>query len=264
MLVNKILERVKEIKEYQDMINGLVRRELRGKYKASALGFLWNFVNPLMSIIVYIIVFSWVFNSGIEQYPIYLIVGMMPWNFFSTSLGGGSGAIVHQADMTKKIFFPREVLVISTVTANFINLLITYVIVLGIVFIWRPLSHPILLFNLVIALITEYMFALGLALIIAAIDVYFRDVEYMTGVILMAWVWMTPVMYAIEGVPQLLQNILQYNPMTWYVRLYQDVLYFNVQSSGILMLKCGIAGIVAMIVGEIIFLHLEGDFAEEL
>ena len=262
--MNNIIKRVQEINEYQDMIKGLVRRELRGKYKASLLGFLWNFINPLISIVVYIIVFSWVYQSGIEQYPIYLIVGMMPWNFFSASIGGGAGAIVHQADMTKKIFFPREVLVISTVTANFINLLITYIIVLAIVFTWRPIERPIILFYLVIAFLTEYMFSLGIALLLAAIDVYFRDVEYMTGVILMAWVWMTPVMYAINGVPQILQNVLKFNPMTWYIKLYQNTLYYNIQSSGELVLTCLITGIIALLIGEIVFMHLEGDFAEEL
>lgn len=262
--MNDIIKRVQEINEYQDMIKGLVRRELRGKYKASLFGFLWNFINPLISIVVYIIVFSWVFQSGIEQYPIYLIVGMMPWNFFSTSIGGGAGAIVRQADMTKKIFFPREVLVISTVTANFINLLITYIIVLAIVFIWRPMECPIILFYLVIAFLTEYMFSLGIALLLAAINVYFRDVEYMTGVILMAWVWMTPVMYAINGVPQILQNVLQFNPMTWYIKLYQNTLYYNIQSSVESVLTCLLTGIFVLLIGETVFMHLEGDFAEEL
>ena len=124
-----MLTRIKEIYAYRDMIFNLVRRELRGRYKGSVLGFLWTYINPLCQVVVYSVVFSVIFRVNIDKFYLYLIIGMMPWTFFSSSVQGGSTCIRAQADMVKKIYFPREVIPISYVTSTFVNMLFSFIIV---------------------------------------------------------------------------------------------------------------------------------------
>ncbi len=257
--------RFKEIISYRDMVGGLVRRNLRGRYKGSVLGFLWNFLNPMCQIIVYIIVFSMIFPSGIENYYIYLIVGMMPWNFFAEAVREGAGCVVHQADMTKKIYFPREVLAISSVTSRLVNFIITYLVVFGIILIAGIKISIKPLFALPFLIIAEYFFSLGLTLLVAGIDVYFRDIEHIVGVILMAWVWGTPVMYALDAAGTgVLGKVIALNPMTWFIGAYHNILYDQVLPDSLVLLKCFVVAAVLMAVGETVFIRLEKNFAEEL
>lgn len=260
-----MIKRVNEIFLYRSMIGGLVIRDLRGRYKGSILGFLWNFLNPMCQIIVYIIVFSMIFRSGIEYYYIYLLVGMMPWNFFAEAVREGSGCIVYQADMLKKIYFPREVLVISAVTSRFVNFMITYAVVFIIILVSGVgISFRALLF-LPFILICEYIFALGLTLLLSGIDVYFRDVEHIVGVLLMAWVWATPIMYAYEAIGNgLLRRLIAVNPMTWFISVYHNILYDKVCPDITILGICFLICIISLIVGESVFIHLEKNFAEEL
>ena len=116
--------RVKEILNYKDMINSMVKRELRGRYQKSVLGFLWSFISPLCQIAVFTIVFTYVFPNNIPNYYIYLMTGMIPWQFFSDSISQGASSVVQNASLATKIYFPREVLPVSCVTAKFVNLLL--------------------------------------------------------------------------------------------------------------------------------------------
>lgn len=259
----KLIRELREIFQYTDMIRNLVKRDLRGRYKGSLLGVLWNFVNPLCQILVYIMVFSVIFPSNLENYYVYLVSGMIPWFFFSESLSQGSGCIVYQADMTKKIYFPREVLPITTVSSRFINMLLSFVMVflvvllsgvgIGKTVIWLPCI-----------MIIEYILTLGLTIMASAITVYFRDIEHIIGVILMAWIWITPIMYSIDTVPVQFQGMLHLNPMTAIIEAYHSVLYYktspNVES---LLISAGIA-ICVLVIGMLVFIRLERRFAEEL
>lgn len=259
-----MLTRVKEIFAYKDMIRGLVKRDLRGRYKGSVLGFLWNFVNPLCQIIVYSIVFSKVLSNSIEMYPIFLIVGLMPWNFFSESLIQGSGCVLHQAELTKKIYFPREVIPISTVISRFINMLITFAIMFVIIIISGVGINVRLLVFLPVIMLVEFVMTLGFALLLSAIDVYFRDVEYMTGVFLMAWVWLTPIMYTYNEQSGILQKIISYNIMTPIITSYQSVLYYHTVPDLHQLAISGVISVIVLLIGAIVFKKSEGHFAELL
>ena len=257
--------RLKEIYEYRDMIAGLVHRDLRGRYKGSFMGFLWNFINPLCQILVYIFVFSMIYRSNLEKYYVFLIVGMMPWNFFSESLCQGAGCVFAQGVMVKKIYFPREVLVISTVTSRFINFLINYLVAFAIIlFSGLGFQFRIILMYLPAIMILEYIFTLGLALILASIDVYFRDIEYMTGVVTMAWIWLTPIMYPMDIVPPELSWIINLNPMTPIVRSYQNILYYKMAPDVASLVHVAVIAVLFLIAGELIFIKLEKRFAEEM
>ncbi|HCJ09220.1 MAG: ABC transporter permease [Lachnospiraceae bacterium] len=261
-----MLKRIKEILSYKDMIKSLVKRELRGRYQKSVLGFLWSFISPLCQIAVFTVVFTYVFPSNIPKYYIYLMVGMIPWQFFTDSLSQGACSIIYNADMTKKIYFPREVLTISSVTAKFVNLLLSMIVVFGFIT-FSGIGFSYLLFLLPFAFIVEYAISLGFALFFAAITVYLRDIEYVVNVILMAWIWATPVMYAPEGLVQQypwLESVLRINPLTSVMYLYRDILYYHVLPARIDIIIPIVWGVALLLIGETVFKHLEGNFAEEL
>ena len=163
------------------MISGLVRRELRGRYKGSVLGFLWTFINPLLQLTVYTIVFSVIMRAGIENYYLFLFVALIPWIFFSSSVAGGCSCILNHKDMVTKIYFPREVLPIAHVTTGMINMLYSFVVVFAVVlFSGVTISFQALMY-LPIIVIVEYILCLGLSLIVSAFTVFFRDLEHFFG-----------------------------------------------------------------------------------
>ena len=167
----------KEIFEYRQMIFSLVKKDLRGRYKGSVLGFMWTFLNPLLQLLVYTLVFSIIMRAGIEKYYMFLFVALVPWIFFSSSLTGGAGCVMASKDMVKKIYFPREVLPISYITTSFVNMLLSFVVIFAVMIVTRFGFNFVALLYLPLIMIVEYMLALGIALITSALTVYFRDVE---------------------------------------------------------------------------------------
>lgn len=258
--------RVKEILNYKDMIRSMVKRELRGRYQKSVLGFLWSFISPLCQIAVFTVVFTYVFPSNIPKYYIYLMTGMIPWQFFTDSISQGASSIINNADMTKKIYFPREVLTISSVTAKFVNLLLSMLVVFGFI-LFSGIGFSPLLLLLPAVLLIEYAISLGMALIFASVTVYLRDMEYVVNVILMAWIWATPIMYSPDTLIDQydwIVDLLRINPLTSVMYLFRDILYYHRMPMMIDMILPLIWGIVLMVLGEFVFGRLEGNFAEEL
>ncbi|CDB89139.1 putative uncharacterized protein [Clostridium sp. CAG:253] len=259
-----MLETLKEVFRYREMIYSMVRRDLRGRYKKSALGFLWTFINPLCQIVIYTVVFSVIMRAGIEKFYLYLIVAMIPWIFFSSSITGGSMSIVSQQDMVKKIYFPRLVLPISYVTSCFVNMLFCFVIIFLVIFVSGTGISLVPLLFLPITMLLEYFFALGLAMIVSACTVYVRDLEHILGVITMAWIYLTPIMYTMDIVPERLRFVFYMNPMTYIVNLYRAILYYKTVP-GLLDLGISfIVALVAMVVGMLVFDRLQRGFVEEL
>jgi ABC-2 type transport system permease protein len=255
---------IKEIYEYRQMIFGLVKKDLRGRYKGSVLGFLWTFINPLLQLIVYTFVFSTVLRSGIEKYYLFLFVALIPWIFFSTAVAGGAGCVLGQKGMVTKIYFPREVLPISHVTSAFVNMLYTFIVVIAVVLISGVTPKILALLCLPVIMIVEYLLALGIAMIVSAVTVFFRDMEYIIGIVVMAWQFLSPVMYAVDLVPESLRGIFMMNPMTPVIIAYREVLYYgNIPQLGTL-LTAVIMGIVFLIIGFMVFGKLKKRFAEEL
>ena len=169
------MQHLKELYEYREMIFSLVRKDLRGRYKGSVLGFLWTFINPLLQLVVYTIVFSVIMRASYEQYYLFLFVALVPWMFFSSSVTDGASSILREKDMVKKIYFPREVLPIATVTSAFVNMILTFIVVFGVVIIAGRGIHIHAMLCLPIVMIVEYILCLGIALIVSSITVYLRD-----------------------------------------------------------------------------------------
>lgn len=259
-----MIQRLKDIYAYRDMIYSLVRRELRGRYKGSFLGFLWTYINPLCQVVVYSAVFSIIFRVQIEKFYLYLIIGMMPWTFFSSSVQGGSTCVRAQSDMVKKIYFPREVIPISYVTSTFVNMLLSFIIVFFAVIVSGWGFHVRVLPYLPLIMIIEYLFTLGMTFIVSAITVYFRDLEQIVGVLMMAWIYVTPIMYNMEYVPEKYRSLVVANPMTPIVEIYHQILYYQmVPTRNYFILASGIS-LLIFITGFLVFSKLDKNFAEEL
>lgn len=254
----------REIFQYREMIFSLVKRDLRGRYKGSVLGFLWTFINPLLQLLVYTMVFSTIMRSGIKDYYMFLFVALVPWIFFSTSLTGGASCIIAQQDMVKKIYFPREVLPIAHVTSQFINMLFCFLVIFAVLIIGRYQINFKALLCLPVVMIVEYILALGITMVVAAVTVYLRDVEYILGILTMAWQFLTPVMYGVDMVPVQLQKIFYLNPMTPIIVAYRKILYEGqVPQLGTLVSGALMGGLI-LVVGWMLFHRLQKHFVEEL
>lgn len=259
-----MIAKLKEIYNYREMIRSLVKKELRGRYKGSILGFFWTFLNPFLQLIVYTMVFSVILRSDIDKYYLFLFVGLIPWIFFASSITAGSSSILANQNMVKKIYFPREVIPISVVTTNFFNMLYTFVVVFAVVIFSGVQIEPFSLLYLPIIMIVEYILALGITFLVSAFTVYFRDLEYILGILVMAWQFLTPIMYEIKIVPDSVRPIFNLNPMTPVIMAYRDILYYGKTPLLFTLLHALVLGILFLLLGTIIFNKLQKGFAEQL
>lgn len=252
------------IYRYREMLINMVRRELRGKYKGSILGFLWTFINPLLQLVVYTIVFSNIMRMGVSNYEIFLFVALIPWMFFSTSVLSGAGSIIYNQSLVTKIYFPREILPLSVVTSNFINMIYCSIIVLAVVLFYHMNLNLEVWFMLPVIAFIEYILVIGIVLIVSALTVYFRDLEHILGIIIMAWQFLTPVMYPESFVPSQYQAILYLNPMTPIIISFRDVLYYGKMPVVENLVYAFLWSLIIFICGFLLFGKLQKDFAEEL
>lgn len=254
---------IKEIYDYREMIFNLVRKDLRTRYKGSILGFLWTFVNPLLQLIVYTAVFSTIMKVNVDKFYIYLFVALIPWLFFTSSIMEGATSILSGKDLIKKIYFPRIILPISVVSAAFMNMVFSMVIVFAaLIFSGIGLSVYILFLPLIMLL--EFIFALGFAFVFSALTVYFRDLQHILGIVTMAWFYGTPIVYTEDMVPKQYIGLFYLNPMTGIIGAYRDVLYYKrfpvvTNLYGILIWSAA-----ALIFGYLLFIKLQKNFVEEL
>jgi len=254
----------KEIYAYREMIANLVRKDLRGRYKGSVFGFLWTFINPLLHVLVYSFVFSIIARFGVEKYYLYLFIGQVPWIFFSTCISSGAGIIQTEKNLIVKIHFPREVIPIYFVTSSFINMLFCFAIVIIISLFSGVTFNFTAYLCLPVIMLVLFMLALGGCLITSAITVYFRDLQHIMGIIVMAWFFLTPIIFPINVVPAEYIQIFQNNPMTPIIIAFRDVLYFGQVPQLSTLLHAYLIGIFILILGFIVFGRLKRRFAEVL
>ena len=259
-----MIQQLKELYAYRQMIISLVRKDLRGRYKGSVLGFLWTFINPLFQLIVYTIVFSYILKSGIDKYYLYLFVALIPWIFFSSSITGGASSIIAQKDLVKKIYFPRQVIPISYVTSCFVNMLLCFIVIFIVVLVSGIGINFLAVLCLPVIMIVEYIMALGMALLSSAVTVYFKDLEHILGIVSMAWMYLTPIMYDKSIVPEQVQPIFNINPMTHVIECYRAVLYEKTIPQLSSLLSAFLLGILFLVLGWVVFNRLQKHFAEEL
>lgn len=254
----------KNLYQYRELLKTNVQKEIRGKYKGSFLGILWSFVNPLLMVLVYSLVFSFVIRMEDERsYVLFLIVAIIPWNFFTSCLTNGTNCIWINGGIIKKVFFPREVLPVSVVTAGLINFCISLIIVF-LFLLFGGIGFSIHLLWLPLLAILQYLFTLGLMFLFSSINVYVRDVEYIVNFVVTLLFYGTPILYKTTMFPESVRWILYLNPMTHFIESYRNILYYQVapQFSSILYM-IGVV-IISLVIGYAVFRKLEKGFAEEV
>ena len=253
----------KELYAYRELLKTNVQKEIRGKYKGSFLGVLWSFLNPLLMVLVYALVFPYIMRMNVPNYLVYLITGVIPWNFFTTCITTGCNCVWINGGIIKKVYFPREILPISVVVAGLINFLISCVIVL-IFTVFGGIGISIQLLWLPLIAIIQSALSLGLLFVLSAINVYVRDIEYLVAFLLNLLFYATPILYTASMFPSKVRWILYLNPMSTIVDAYRSIFYYKVMPNLTSLALVGILSFIILIIGYIIFRKLEKGFAEEV
>lgn len=254
----------RELYKYREMIFSLVKRELRGKYKGSILGFLWAFLNPLLQLCVYTIVFTVITRNDMNDFYMYLFVALIPWMYIGFCMTGGSTSVTSQIGMVKKIYFPRLVLPISYATSQFINMLLSFAVIFAVLLITGKGINIYAIPWLAAIWVVEYFMGLGIAILFSCINVYFRDLEQVAPVLSMAWQFLSPVLYMAELIPEKYQAVYMLNPVAPMVVIYRELLYYKQLPDGTLFIVPVCFACVVTISGCALFCKLKRRFAEEL
>lgn len=225
----RVSMRVRDLLRYRELLANLVRKELKVKYKNSFLGFAWSMLNPALYLVIFYIVFTQFLPSDIPYFPIYLLSGLLAWNLWSASLGGSVASLLGNANLVTKVYFPREILPLSTIGASVIHFFLQFTVLIVALLAFRYSVGPDVLILVPFALVVELLLLVGVCLIVSVLNVYFRDVQHLLELVLLAWFWMTPIVYAIWLIhekPQLwLWRIYLLNPMTHIVLAFQRGIY---------------------------------------
>lgn len=251
---------------YREAIRNFVARDLKVRYSNSALGVVWSLFNPLLTTLVFTLVFTYFLpNPGIEKYPIFFLAGLLPWNFFSLSMLGGVNAVTGNGHLISRVYFPRAILPISTVLANAVHFFIALVPFFVLALIYRiPLGLP-LLWLPAIALV-QMIFSLGIGLGLSALNVFFRDLQQVVEIVILPWLFLTPVFYQPQFIadPTARQWLLALNPMAGLVTHYRQVLYVGAGPDLALLAITALEGVLVLAMGALIFYRLSPAFAEEI
>jgi ABC-type polysaccharide/polyol phosphate export permease len=252
---------------YRGLIQSLVVRELKARYRGSVLGFFWSFVNPLMLLLVYTFVFKFVLpndTKGLQPYSLFLFCGILPWNWFASSLTEASGSLIAGGNLIKKVLFPAEVLPIVSVLANMVHFFLGLLILLAFLIGYRHWPDPGDLIWFPIAVTVQLIFTAALGLILAALTVHFRDIRDLLANLLQLWFFATPIIYywRQENV-QRFKLLFDLNPFTHLAISYQEILFFNGPfGHWKWLLAVGAGSVLLFLAGYWLFDRLRDSFAE--
>ncbi len=258
-----MLEQVRGFFRYQEMLRNIVLRELRGRYRGSVLGFLWTFVNPLLMLVIYSLVFSFILKTQIEHYSMFIFVALLPWNFFVNSIMQGTASLVQNAGLIKKIYFPREIFPIAIVISNLTNYILSlFIMIPALLISGISIKLPVVAFPVV--LLINVMFIISIVLFVSIVTVYFRDSEHLIGILLMALFYLTPVLFPLDLIPVHLQWLFELNPVAPLINSYRDIFFYGIWPEWGHLLTTGCASIILLIVGLRFFDHFQKDVAEHI
>lgn len=254
---------IKNLYDYRELLKSNVKKEIRGKYKGSFLGVLWSFLNPLLQVAVYAIVFPYIMRVQTENYLQYLIIGIIPWTFFTTVINQGMIAVRMNAGIIKKVYFPREILPISVAVSGLINFFISCIIIIIFCLIGGIGISPYIIFLPFIAII-QFFLTLGIVFALSAINIYIKDTEYLIQFLINMLFYATPILYPTTLFPENIRWLLYLNPLTELIDAYRNIFMYHQLPAinGIIYLIA--ITIIIFIVGYMIFKKLEKGFAEEV
>ena len=275
-----LAQRWRELVKYQSLLKNLVVRDIKARYKNSFLGILWSLLNPLGLMVVFTILFTVLRGEDdTRAYPVFILVGIMPWQFFSGALSSGTVAIVGGTSLVKKVYFPRELLPLSSLLSNLVNFLFALVVLVVFLFIYDlGITRHALWVPLI--LVTQLVFTLGLVLLLSTFTVFYRDLLLVLNVVLTAWFFLTPVFYSFDlygetavllGITFSPAQVMRWlNPMASIIDGYRTVLWGAGGSTGptsmdpVFILRTFITSLIVFVMGYAVFLRFEPLFGEKL
>jgi ABC-type polysaccharide/polyol phosphate export permease len=270
-----MLTQLAELWRYRELVRNLIARDLKVRYKNSVLGIAWSWLNPLLMMMVFTIVFT-VINRAppdIAHYPVFILSGILPWNFFSASVVGATASIVGSSYLIKKVYFPREVLPLVAVLSNMINFVIALPVFFGVALAFGIRLTPWALFMPVVLLV-QVIFSVGIGLILATLNVYYRDTQIIMEVLMLAWFFVTPILWDARTIPETkvlfgiawpIQRLVYIlNPMASIVASYRDTLYWGAQPALDFFARSTLTAIIILVLGYALFRRFSSSFAEEL
>lgn len=253
----------KELYHYRELLKTSIQKEIRGRYKNSFFGVLWSFLNPLLQIAVYAIIFPLILKNDIDNYVVFLCAGLIPWTFFTTSITQAGSTFLANGNIVKKVYFPREILPIAVVTSTMVNFAISTIIILVLSLLYG-MGISVYLLAYPIIMVIQFIFQLGLAFIVSSVTVYLRDIEHFIGIALQVLFYATPIVYAASSIPAEYQFIMKLNPMAYIIDAYRSIFYYHTAPDwaglGIILL----VALITLVIGYLIFKKLQKGFAEEL
>lgn len=257
--------RLRDVVAYRDLVWNLVLRDLKGRYKSSVLGYLWSLVNPLLMMIVFTVLFKYLLKSAIPNFPVFVIVALLPWNYCATAVSGAVVSITGQSDLIKKVYFPREAIPISIVLANMINFFLALpAMILIMVLLNAHFQWVVLLFPVIASIQT--IFLLGVSFFLSSVNVFFRDTQVIMDVFLTAWFFLTPVFYRLDDIvdERLARLVRWVNPMASLLDFYRDIFYLGGMPGWDAIVRTFVTALVVFAVGYLFFLRLSPHFGEEV
>ncbi len=222
------LKRCRTIFTYRELLINLTRTELRIKYKNSVLGFLWSLLNPVLYLVVFSLVFQEILRTQIPRFAIFLLAGLLVWNFFSTSLASGALSIVANASIVQKVWFPREILPLASVGAAMVHFLLQALVLVGALLLFRQEPDWEALALLPLSLLALTLLAVAAALALAVLNVHYRDTQHLLELVLLAWFWLTPIVYNHQLIADRFGSngwVAMLNPITSVVLVFQRALH---------------------------------------
>jgi ABC-type polysaccharide/polyol phosphate export permease len=264
-----LFENLSQLPRYRGLIQSLVARELKARYRGSVLGFFWSFFNPLLLLLVYTFVFAYVMPppqlSEIPNFALFLFCGLLPWTWFQTSLVESSGILISGGNLIKKVMFPAEILPIVTVLANLVHFLLGLpILVVFLIYFDAPLQVSELVWFPVVVLV-QLLLSVSLALILSALTVHFRDIKDILANLMTLWFFATPIIYYWKFAPEKIRPFLDLNPFTHLAISYQEILYFPGDfGHWKWLLALGVGATLLFLFAYFLFDRLRDSFAEEV
>ena len=250
--------------KYRALIDQLVMRDIKTKYRRSVLGLVWTVLNPLLMMAVLSIVFSYFFSryGSIENFPVYLLCGQLIFNFFNESTSISMGSIIHSGELIKKVYVPKYLFPITKVLSSSVNLLSSVIALVIVMVVTRARVTPTVLLA-VFPLLYVFLFSVGVSLFLAAAAVSFRDLLHLYGVLTTAWMYLTPVIYPmeiLEGAPKWVTLIVNINPLTAFIKIFRCVVLEGVTAPAVLHIQSLIWCGIALLIGSFVFRKAQDTF----
>jgi ABC-type polysaccharide/polyol phosphate export permease len=258
------LQQWAEVYRYREAVRNLVARDLKVRYSNSVLGVVWTLLGPLAMTLVYSVVFTQVVRQDIPNFPVFVLAGLLPWTFFTASIAGATASITGNSHLINRVYFPREVLPIANLFSNAVNFAVALALLFVFVLIYRLPVGVTLLWLPVIVLI-QMALMLGLGLLLAAWNVYLRDLQQLVDVGLLALFFLTPVIYSLDPLSPNMQLLVQaVNPMASLISAYRHILINGDAPSLALLGVTALEALLVLVVGALVFRRTSPNFAEEV